>query len=395
MASVLRQLLPWAAPIVAMAVMSVSLSLTIPLFALLLEREGVSGTLIGLNHTVSALFMVLSAPILPGLLARVGVVPMMIAATLALAAAMLLIPIIESPWWWAALRPVFGFAANALFFASEYWIISQAPDATRGRIVGMYVLILSASYMVGPLLLGWLGIDGFAIYVVPAVLFLLAAIPAWLGRQNAPAADPEDRPSPFALLGFFRTDPMIVWGVVLFGVIEFGAMGLIAVWALRSGFEEAIAVGLVFWLAAGSLAFQLPIGWAADKFDRRRLLVFVALAAALAPIAMVFLTGPILAASGVFIMGGAAVAFYSVALVELGSRYRGADLARGNAAVVFAYGLGALFSPSAFGFAMDLVPPDGLLWLAALAACAYLALGVIRIRRATRQTLDSTDEKGR
>jgi MFS family permease len=392
MGSILRLILPWAAPVTAMAVMSISLSLTIPLFALLLEREGVSGTLIGLNHTVGALFMVLSAPILPALLARVGVTNMMIGATLALAAAMLAIPLIESPWWWAALRPVFGFAANAIFFASEYWIVSQAPDATRGRIVGVYVLILSASYMVGPLILGTLGIEGMAIYVLPAIVFVVAAIPVWLGRHGAPEAEPEDQPSPFALLRFFRTDPMIVWGVVLFGVIEFGAMGLMAVWGLRSGFDEADAVRLVFWLAAGSLAFQLPIGWAADTFDRRRLLAVVAMAAALSPLMMALTSGPLLAAAGVFVMGGAAVAFYSVALVELGARYKGAELAKGNAVVVLAYGLGALFSPGAFGAAMDAVPPDGLLWLAALAACAYLALSIVRIRRADRRTLDRTGE---
>ena len=392
---VLRLILPWTAPVLAMAVMSASLSLTIPLFALLLERHGVSGTLIGLNHTVGALSMVLSAPILPGLLARTGVVPMMIGATLALALAMLAIPLIDSPWWWATLRPIFGFAANALFFASEYWIVSQAPDASRGRIIGVYVLILSASYMIGPVILGWLGIEGWAIYVLPAALFALAAIPLWLGRAGAPEAEPEDQPGPFALLSFFRTDPMIIWGVVLFGTLEFGAMGLIAVWGLRSGFDEALAVALVFWLAAGSLAFQMPIGWAADKFNRRRLLILAAFAAAVAPVLMALIKGPEVARAGMFVTGGMAVAFYSLALVELGSRYRGAALARGNAAVVLAYGLGALFSPSAFGAAMDAIPPDGLLWLASAAACAYLALGAVRLRAAHRRPLDSADENGR
>ena len=84
-----------------------------------------------------------------------------------------------------------------------------------------------------------------------------------------------------------------------------------------------------------------------------------------------------------------------LALVELGSRYRGAALARGNAAVVLAYGLGALFSPSAFGAAMDAIPPDGLLWLASAAACAYLALAMIRLSRTRSAGLDSAGENGR
>ncbi|MEM1297824.1 MAG: MFS transporter [Pseudomonadota bacterium] len=385
----LRQCLPWAAPVVAMAVVSVSLSLTVPLFAVLLEREGVSGMLIGANHMMTALAMVLAAPVLPRILARVGLVRLMVGSALALTVTMLLIPVIQSPWWWAALRPVFGFAATALFFASEYWIVSQAPDASRGRIIGVYVLILSASYMIGPLLLNAFGVDGMAIYLVTAAIFLGAVAPVWLGRGHAPPSDAETPPGPFELLKFFRTDPMIVWGVVLFGVIEFGAMGLISVWGLRSGFEQETAVQLVFWLAFGSLALQVPVGWAADRYDRRRMLVLAAIVAVVVPPLIVLGEGPLVAAAGVFLWGGVAVAFYTLALIELGSRYKGPELAKGNAAVVLAYGLGALFAPPAFGTAMDAIPPDGLLWLGTAAGCVYLAICLWRLRAHPRQTLDS------
>ena len=394
MRAALRQSLPWAAPVVAMAVMSVSLSLTIPLFALLLEREGVAGALIGANHMAAAAAMVIAAPILPRILARIGLVRLMLWSCLVLAVAMLLIPLWPSPWWWAVLRPVFGFAGTALFFASEFWIVSQAPDRTRGRIIGGYVLILSASYMLGPVILNTLGIEGWAIYLVPALIFTVAALPIWLGRGYAPPSQAEEQPRPLELFGFFRTDPMIIWGVVLFGVIEFGAMGLITVWGLRSGFEQQAAVQLAFWLAFGSLALQLPIGWAAERFDRRKMLTLAALIATLVPLGILAIGGPVMAAGGVFLWGGVGVAFYTLALIELGSRYRGLALAKGNAAVVLAYGLGALLSPPAFGTAMDLIPPDGLLWLGALAACGYLALCLWRLGARPRRPLDSPADMG-
>ena len=390
MLAIWRNLLPWIAPVVAMATMSISLSLTIPLFALLLEREGVSGTMIGLNHTFSAAAMVISAPFLPRVLARVGVVPLMVWSTIALALGMVLIPLFSEPLWWAMLRPVFGFAGTALFFASEYWIVGQAPDRIRGRIIGFYVLILSISYMIGPLLLNVLGIEGYAIYLVPAGIFALAAVPLLLGRKFAPDGRTETTPKPFALLRFFRTDPMIIWGVVLFGVVEFGCMGLISVWGLRSGYPQEIAVSLVFWIACGSMIFQLPVGWAADRFDRRRLLGLAGAVAAASPFLLILYSTDIrLVVTGVFLMGGMAVAFYSLALVELGARYRGPQLAEGNAAVVLAYGIGALLSPSAFGAAMDVIPPDGLLWLASAAACAYCALAVVRMSRTRPRGVDT------
>ncbi len=53
--------------------------------------------------------------------------------------------------------------------------------------------------------------------------------------------------------------------------------------------------------------------------------------------------------------------------------------------MILAYGIGALISPVAFGAAMEVVPPDGLLWLAAGAALAYVGLALARIRRVRRK----------
>jgi hypothetical protein len=61
-----------------------------------------------------------------------------------------------------------------------------------------------------------------------------------------------------------------------------------------------------------------------------------------------------------------------------------AELAEGRAAATLAYGLGALASPTAFGAAMEIAPPDGLLWLAAAIAAAYVALAAWRLRPSER-----------
>jgi len=387
----LHAILLWAPAVATMAVVSITLSISVPLFALLLERSGASGAQIGVNHTVAALAMVICAPLLPVVLARVGLVALMLGSLTLLAIGMAAIPIWQSQLWWGALRVCWGVAGTALFFASEYWLVSATPEATRGRIIGIYVLILSASYMVGPVLLNLLGIDSWLTYAVPTAIVVAAAVPVIIGRRLAPDASAEVRPSPLALLKFFRTDPMVVWGVVLFGVVEFGAMGLITVWGLRVGHGQEVAVGFVFWLAFGSMAFQLPVGWAADRFDRRTLLALAGAVSMAMPLGVIaFATSAAMVAAFVTVWGGTAVACYSLALTELGARYRGAVLADANAAVVLAYALGALAAPVAFGSAMDLVPPHGLMWLAALAAAAYLALSLVRIGRGRRESLDRT-----
>lgn len=391
-----RDVLNWSAPVAAMAVVSIALSLSVPLFALLMEHMGASGAEIGLNHTMAAIAMVVSAPLLPRVLARIGLVPLMLGSVVILAAVFLLIPVWSSQSWWGFLRICFGFAATALFFASEFWLMSVVPDTLRGRIVGIYAVVLSGSYMIGPLMLNTIGIDGTLTFIAPAVVVCIASIPIVVGRNKAPPSRSEERAHPLDVLSFFRTDPMVLWAVVLFGAIEFGAMGLISVWAMRTGFDQVTAVNMVFWLAFGSLSFQLPMGWAADRYDRRKLMAIAAVVSLVMPLVMIPFAGNVVIASGsMFIWGGMAVAFYSLSLTELGSRYRGETLARGNAALVLAYGLGALLSPAGFGLAMDSIPPNGLLWVAALAAAAYLTLAAVRLRRTPVVSLDSRSENGR
>ena len=338
-------ILLWAPALATMAVVCITLSMSMPMFALLLERLGASGTEIGINQTIAAAALVLTAPVLPGLMARVGIVPLMLGSLVVLALAMAAIPLWPGQVWWGFLRVAWGFAGTALFFASEYWLVSNAPDAKRGRIIGVYVLVLSGSYMIGPLLLSILGLDSWLTFAVPTVIVAAAAIPVILGRHLAPAAarECEERPGPFRALRFFRTDPMVLWGVLLFGVIEFGAVGLVPVWSLRAGHSQETALMLVFWLAFGSMAFQLPVGWAADRFDRRKLLALAGATSVVAPVgAIVWADSVVVLSAVLFVWGGMAVAFYSLALTELGARYKAGTLAAANAAVMLAYGLGAV-----------------------------------------------------
>lgn len=379
----------WIAPIVSMAVAAISISYLWPLVALLMEREGYSGFEIGANATIAALAMVLSAPVMPQLMARFGIIPLMAVSAVILGLGMLAIPLFPNFWWWSFLRLIFGVTGTALFFAAEYWLVSIAPEGKRGRIVAVYAIVLSVSYGVGPMLLRFLGLDSPLTFLVPAVAITASALPILIGRASAPEPR-EDRPaSPRETIGYFASDPLVLWGVVLFGMIEFGAMGLLTVWGLRSGLEQGHSLALLTWMAVGSVLFQLVIGWAADKYDRRRLLAMAGVISVVMPVVMIHSTGiyPVLIAAAVF-WGGMTAALYTLALTELGARYEGHKLAAGNAAVVLAYGLGAFLAPISFGRAMDWIPPDGVLWLAALCSAAYTVLALWRLIMKRRNPLD-------
>ncbi|MHA1108182.1 MAG: MFS transporter [Alphaproteobacteria bacterium] len=373
------------APISAITLFGISLSMSYPLFGLMMERLGASGAMIGLNTAVAAIAMVAGAPVMPMMLRRIGIGPLMIGSALMLAVAMLVIPLYREFWYWTLVRLIYSFAATALFFASEYWIVAIAPATSRGRIIAIYALCVSGGFALGPLILGLTGLDGFLPFAAAAGVVLVGLVPIVWGMSSAPETGDEDPPSPLAALGVFVTDPAVVFAVVLFGTIEFGAMALIAVWGVRSGLTEADATILLAVFAFGAMILQMPLGWAADRFDHRRILAVAAAGSAIAPLAMMA-AGPSywLTLGAVAFWGAFSVGLYSVALTEMGARYRGARLAVANAAIILGYGLGALVSPVVFGWAMDAIPPDGLLLGAAAMALAYLALVLARMLRAQK-----------
>ena len=379
----LRELADQIAPIAAITLFGMSLAMSFPLFGLMLERAGTSGTMIGINTMAAAVSMVVGAPVLPGLLRRFGMGPMMIWAAVVLAVSMLAIPLFQGFWYWTAVRLVFGLAGTVLFFASEYWIVAAAPALARGRIIAVYALCVSGGFALGPVILSLTGLEGFLPFAVAAGVVLTGVAPIIAGLRSAPDIRHEAPPRPLAALGFFVTDPGVVFAVMLIGAVEFGSMGLIAVWGVRSGLSEADAALLLAVFAAGAMVLQMPLGWAADRFDSRKLLAVIAAGTALGPLGMIA-AGPsywLMMGFAAF-WGAVSVGLYSVALTEMGARYRGATLAVANAAILLGYGIGALLSPVLFGLAMDLIPPDGLLAASAAVALAYLALMLVRLVRA-------------
>ena len=78
-----------------------------------------------------------------------------------------------------------------------------------------------------------------------------------------------------------------------------------------------------------------------------------------------------------FVWGGIASGIYAVALSMAGDRFRGAELVSVNAAMIIAYGIGALVGPALGGAAMEMRNPQGLLWLFVALFAGLLATSLL------------------
>jgi MFS family permease len=364
-----------AAAIAAAATFGVSTGFALPLFSLLLEERGTAASLTGLN-TASAYIGVLLGPLwTPPLVRRFGIRPFLLACIGLDIVAFLAMKLFDALPAWFVLRLLLGMAGSGLFTAAEAWINLLAGEASRGRVVGIYMAVLSAGFALGPLLLAFTGIEGWTPFIASAAVVALAAVPLLAAGGLARGLGREPAGS---VLAVFAKAPFIVLAAGLYGFFEATALSLLPIWGVRTGFTPATAAALLTALGAGSTALQLPIGFLSDKMRRLSVLRLCALAglagAAFLPLAA--RAGDLAIFAGVPLWGGFAAGIYPVTLAIAGARFRGAELVSANAAIIIAYGLGSLLGPSLGGVAMDFWNPNGLMLAFALLFALFLALTI-------------------
>jgi MFS family permease len=376
---VARWLLTTIAVIGAATIFGLTYSLTAPLIAFDLERQGQTEFVIGLNAAMHAVGVLLIAPFLPRLSLRFGPRLLIVVALVASAGLLLLFPVFPQLPVWFALRVGLGMAAETLFVLTETWTNDLSDDRIRGRMMATYTAALSLGMVGGPAILSVLGPERQVFRIGAAIAAAAIICVAWPGVTAPPRGDAEVA-NPWQYL---RLAPIAIATTILNASIETAGLSFIAIYATGRGWTEARAMQLVSTLLLGAIILQLPIGWLADKMPGRRLALLLAVLSAGSALAWPFmLDHQALAFAVVFVWGGLFVGIYTVMLTMVGSRFRGTDLVGIYAVMGLAWGIGALVGPSLAGAAMHQSPAYGLPVFVAC-ACAAFALFMAASRSET------------
>jgi MFS family permease len=249
----------------------------------------------------------------------------------------------------------------------------------RGRIIGVYAAALSAGFGIGPLLLSVTGVEGWLPFITNAAISALAAL-LLLGIGNLSRSFGRERGA--SPLTMFARAPLIVGVVAVFGLYEAALMALLPIWGVRMGLTDRLAAATLSAVYIGSIVLQLLIGWLSDRFSRIATLRLCSVVGLIGAILLVSISvsSPTLFCL-LFVWGGIASGIYPVALSMAGDRFRGTELVTVNAAMIIAYGLGALAGPALGGMAMDARNPQGLLWLFVLVFAGLLLTILPELRR--------------
>ncbi|MEN5089167.1 MFS transporter [Pseudomonas protegens] len=339
--------------IITLTVMIFGLSygLSAPLIAIKLTTAGFSEVYVGINAAMHAVGVFAIAPFLPMLCRRFSprqLLAISLGALVVLLAAFPFVPI-ET---WFVLRLGLGLFSEIIMVVSETWLNHTTVEQARAKTMAMYVASLSLGFALGPFILSWLGNASSTAFFVGSLITILAGL-SLLGikADGRPIAHEKGRP----LSLYLHIATLALVAAALNGALESAGMNMLVIYAINVGWPVQQATWLLSMLLFGAIALQLPIGWLADRMDRRRLIIVLsALSAVGALIWPLALTERWLSYGLLFVWGGVFVGIYTVVVTQVGERFSGTELVGVYSALSVAWGIGALLGPVLAGVSMQL-----------------------------------------
>ena len=374
------------AAIAAITVFGFALGQMFPLLSLILEARGYSDDIIGLNAAMSPAGILLSSVLIPPVARRFGARNVALWAAFASALIILgykALPALEA---WFVLRLLQGIMISTLFVLSEVWIVRYASGRHRGKIVAAYASVLAASFAAGPALIAWIGIEGWRPFLIGAAVLVVAMVPLSLVREDRAHIHGSEKQS---LRRFAPKAPFLLLAVAVFATFDAASLSLLPVYGIRIGLDVAVAASILTVLIAGNVFLQFPIGWLADAFPKWAVMAGCAAVTAVLCFAMPASMGTAWMWPLLLVVGAAGYGVYTVALADLGDRFRGDELVQGSAAFATMWGGGALVGALTGGWTMTAFGPHGLpvmlgvTYLAMLVAIG-LAQAFVRRQRSVR-----------
>lgn len=345
--------------------------------------EGFSASSLGLLGTGWAIGYVAGCLIAPRLVGAVGHIRTFGVMCALAAVSILLQALIVTPWAWIPVRGISGFCFAGAAMIVESWLSERAQPNTRGTIFGVYTMVNLGAVTAGQMAISLGDETGFVFFAIAAMVYCLALIPTALSTSASPAPLTSVR---LDLRALWRNSPVAVVSVFLVGISNAAFGTLAAVYADRVGLAlTAIALFASIPVLAGALA-QVPIGFASDRMDRRKVLIATAALALLADVAFILLVpeGRFLNLVLVGVFGAAIFAMYPIIVAHANDHAPPGTAIQVSGGLLMVFGLGSIVGPLIAGVAMTGLGPQGLFLttVGAHAVMILFALWRIRIRTA-------------
>ncbi|WP_320827482.1 MFS transporter [Reinekea sp.] len=375
--------------LIGMGVLLAGSGLLGTLLGLRASTEGYTEITIGLIMACFYLGYIVGSYLCPALIARVGHIRAFTTLSATAAVVALLHGMVVNPWFWGLLRLIHGIAMLGLYMVIESWL-NEAVNQRRGQLFAVYMMVSLAALGAGQFLIVIYGAEHLGSFAIVAILFCLGLIPLALTRIHQPELYSGPK---MPLRELFDISYVGAWGSLSSGLITGAFWGLSAVYVLDIGLEDRQVASFIASTIIGGALLQWPIGHLSDRYDRRRVLLWVCLAGALMA-GLMFLVGS--RAGGwlnlfAALYGGLSFALYALSVAQTHDRMSEGSIMAVTRGLLLLNGIGATVGPLLIGALMYSMGPGNFPLLLAL---FLLLLGAYALHRIRTDSAVPAEERG-
>ncbi|HEY7687445.1 MAG TPA: MFS transporter [Dongiaceae bacterium] len=376
--------------LLGVALFEVALGALWPLVGLQLEQQKVSTELTSIVGSAYYAGFVAGTMFCFPIIDRVGHIRAFSVFAIIATIATLLLVVLPHAVAWAFLRAIIGFALAGVFTIVESWLNDKATSETRGRIFALYTMVAWGFSGLGPLGINIEDSSGTILFCLIAIVMASAVIPVALTTVGNP--DIGHR-SHFGILKLYKVSPLGVLACFASGVINTGLFVLLPIYSSRQGHSTAETSILLSIASIGPLFIQYPVGWMADIFGRRPMMLATVLCAIALSTAIVNLPAGAFywLVALVTLLASMLSPLYALGVGQTNDYLSKNDFVAASAGLLFAWGFGAIIGPVAAAPAIRFFnDPNGLFYF--IGACHMLLAAFILYRMISRPALSAKQQ---
>ncbi len=318
-----------------------------------LSLENVSADNIGLIMSMFSVGLLIGGVYTRRLIIHVGHIRVYAASAAMAAISILTCYLWLNEWLWAVMRVLLGFCIASTNIVADGWLSERATRDTRARILATNQIVLLSAMFLGSFMINLADISHATLYIMAGVLLCGGVVPIAMSSASAP--DIDDAP-PMPLLKLIKTSPVGVMAVLMCGLILGSLLSMLAVYAEAkgiTGFNVSLLVGAAI---MGGVVLQYPIGYLADRYERRKVMLNIVLASMVCNVLIPYIIDLDLfipALVLVSISSGMIASLYPLGIAETFDRLQQNEMGGAIGAMIITYASGGIIGPYAVGLVME------------------------------------------
>jgi MFS family permease len=362
------------------------------------QAEGFSTSAIGIIMSCYYVGFLVGTALAPRLIRDVGHVRVFSAFAAVAAASALGQAVFVTPVVWGGLRLMTGICLAGIYVVAESWLNDRATQATRSRLLALYMVVLYGGLGAAQFLLLASDPRTDTPFMLIAALVCLAIVPLVLSAQAAPVVD---TPRSVRFRDLYRRSPLGVVAVIMSGLMSSLVFSLGPVYARLIGMDDAAIATFMAGSILAGVVTQYPVGMLADRLERRAIIagvsalaaglgLWIALSPSMSPSMSPAQSGALLLIVA-SVISGLVLSVYSLGVSHVNDRLETSEMVAASSALLMLNGAAAVIGPIVGGVLMDRLGPDA--YFATLAAIAAL-LAVFCLWRRSRRAPVPREQRG-